>query len=77
MEPNASQSRAARALLNWSAPDLAKAVGVSPSTIQRFEAQGNARLVMVWAIRAVFEAHGVEFVPGGAKLRQQPKQVCG
>lgn len=62
------QVRAARALLNWSRPQLAKHVGVSLSTILRVEA-GTARPVTLRAVQAVLENNGVEFVPGGARLR--------
>jgi transcriptional regulator with XRE-family HTH domain len=70
MDPSVEQIRAARALLNWSRLDLALAIGVSPSTIDRLEQAQHARQPTLLAIRAIFERHGVEFVPGGARLRQ-------
>jgi transcriptional regulator with XRE-family HTH domain len=68
--PTAEQIRAARGLLNWSRPDLAKALGVSLSTIVRIERVNARRPILIRALRAVFEEQGVEFVPGGARRRQ-------
>lgn len=65
------QVRAARALLKWSRPQLAKRVGVSLSTILRSE-EGTARPVTLRAIKAVFEEEGIEFVPNGARLKNRP-----
>jgi predicted transcriptional regulator len=62
------QVRAARALLQWSRPKLAKKVGVSLSTILRVE-EGTARPVTLRAIKAVLENEGVEFVPNGVRLK--------
>jgi predicted transcriptional regulator len=62
------QVRAARALLQWSRPKLAKKVGVSLSTILRAE-EGTARPVTLRAIKAVLENEGVEFVPNGVRLK--------
>ena len=75
MELTVEQIRAARGLLNWSRPDLAKAIGVSSSTIERLEQTQTARPPTFLAIRAIFEGRGIEFVPGGARLREQ-KQAC-
>ena len=75
MELSVEQIRAARGLLNWSRPDLAKAIGVSPSTIDRLEQAHAARAPTLLAIRAIFEGRGVEFVQGGARLREQ-RQAC-
>lgn len=63
------QVRAARALLQWSRPKLAKKTGVSLSTILRAE-EGTARPVTLRAVKAAFEDEGVEFVPGGAVLKK-------
>lgn len=70
MEPSVEQIRAARALLNWSKPDLARALSVSLSTIERIEQTRAARPIFLRALRAVFEEEGVEFIPGGARFRQ-------
>ena len=73
MTITAEQCRAARALLDWSQPDLARASGTGRSTITRFER--GARVPHpsnLAAIRAALEAAGVEFIDpngGGPGLR--------
>lgn len=67
------QCRAARALLDWSQPDLVEASGIGRSTITRFE-RGNRtpHASNLAAIRAALEAAGVEFIDrngGGPGLR--------
>lgn len=66
-----SQSRAARALLDWTQPRLAEAAGLGLSTVVDFEKQ--RRIVSddaLTAIRSALEAAGVEFINGtGVKLR--------
>lgn len=54
----------ARAALNWSLADLAKASGVHRNTISNFETQrfGGSHEA-VEAIRAALEAAGVVFLP--------------
>jgi transcriptional regulator with XRE-family HTH domain len=68
-----SQSRAARALIDWSQPKLAQAAGLGVSTVVDFErerrqvAEGS-----VAAMRTALETAGVEFIPengGGAGVR--------
>ncbi|WP_434617451.1 helix-turn-helix transcriptional regulator [Azospirillum sp. B2RO_4] len=63
----AAQLKAARALLDWSQPQLAEASGLSLPTIQRMEKLGPSRSVAanVDAVRKAFEAHGVKFIPEG------------
>jgi predicted transcriptional regulator len=68
MPLTSQQVRAARALLQWSRPKLAKKVGVSLSTILRVE-DGTARPVTLRAVKAVLEDEGVEFIPNGVRLR--------
>ena len=60
-----SQIRAARALLRWSAEDLAAHAGVGVATIRRLELQdgvpsSNAKTLQ--EIQRAFESAGVEFV---------------
>jgi len=62
---SSSQIRAARALLRWSADDLAKASKVGIATIRRFELQegvpsGQVRILE--ALKSALEAAGVEFL---------------
>ena len=59
------QIRAARALLNWSADDLANFVGATRQTILRLEqAAGvpSTKLQTMSSIIAAFEEAGVEFI---------------
>lgn len=58
-----AQSRAARALINWSQPKLATASGVSVSTIRDFET-GKRQPIgnNLFAIQNSLEAAGVIFV---------------
>ncbi|WP_457797441.1 helix-turn-helix domain-containing protein [Methylocystis sp. S23] len=70
-----SQSRAARALLNWSRGDLAERSGVSLAALADFEAEKRQPYDRTLAdIRAALEAAGVEFIPengGGPGVRLQ------
>jgi hypothetical protein len=79
-----AQIRAARALLRWSAVDLAKESSVGVNTIRRAEVAGNDTSLTAaneLAIRRVLEAAGVEFIDEngggpGVRLRKdhRPKQ---
>jgi transcriptional regulator with XRE-family HTH domain len=55
----------ARAALNWSTRDLAKAAGVSSNTVSRFESGKPAIPATLKTIRQAFEAAGVRFESGG------------
>ena len=60
-----NQIRAARALIRWSAADLASASGVGSATIKRMEVMegvpsGNVKTLL--ALKAALESAGVEFV---------------
>ena len=67
------QCRAARALLDWSQPDLVKASGVGRSTITRFERGSHMpHASNLAAIRVALEKAGIIFLDdngGGVKLR--------
>jgi len=75
------QVKAARALLGWTAHDLARAAGVSYPTIARIETGEGAiggRLSTVTAIRAALEAAGVEFIAedgGGPGVRLRRRDL--
>jgi len=79
-----AQIRAARALLRWSAVDLARESSVGVNTIRRAEVAGNDTSLTAaneLAIRRALEAAGVEFIDengGGPGVRlgkpQQSKQ---
>lgn len=68
-----AQSRAARALLNWSQERLAEAARVSVTTLRNFERGATTPVVNnLAAIQAALEAAGVEFIEengGGAGVR--------
>jgi transcriptional regulator with XRE-family HTH domain len=77
-----AQIRAARALIRWSALELAERSGVGVTTIRRAELTASeTKLTRVndQAIRRVLEAAGVEFIDAGSggpgvRLRDvQPK----
>ncbi len=59
------QLRAARALLNWSAGELAKRAGVHIATVQRMErhdGQVGGNTATVEKILVTLEASGIEFM---------------
>jgi hypothetical protein len=64
---SSAQMRAARALLRWSALDLAAASKVGVATIRRVEVvEGRLPITAAneAAIRRAFEAAGIEFIEG-------------
>ncbi len=67
MTLTAEQCRAARGLLDWSQPDLARASGIGRSTITRFERGSHApHASNLAALRVALEGAGVEFLdPNG------------
>jgi transcriptional regulator with XRE-family HTH domain len=74
-----SQSRAARALLNWSRGELAERCSVSLAALADFEAEKRQPYERTLAdIRAALESAGVEFIPengGGAGVRLRKAKV--
>jgi transcriptional regulator with XRE-family HTH domain len=70
---NPAQCRAARGLLRWTQPDLAKASGVSDVTVRKFEnEQATPQRASLQVMRQAIEAAGVEFIAengGGAGVR--------
>lgn len=77
-----AQSRAARGLLDWSLADLGDRTNLTESTIRGFES-GQSPLAAedLCALRAAFEAGGVEFIPedsegAGVRLKEgKPAQT--
>jgi len=73
--------RAARALLRWSAEDLARASTLGVTTIRRAElteAQTSMTTANDLAVRRALEAAGVDFIDDngggpGVRLRQRPR----
>src|SRR5262249_53763729 len=82
---SSSQIRAARALLRWSAEDLARESALGLNTIKRAELAENKTSLTVandLAVRRALEAAGVEFIDenGGGpgvrlRKRQRPKKT--
>lgn len=65
---NGEQIRAARALLGWTAADLAEKSGISYPTVQRLDAmrgQVSARHDTVEAIRTSLASAGIQFLEAG------------
>ncbi|RYC31886.1 XRE family transcriptional regulator [Lichenibacterium minor] len=62
--PSPAQVRAARAMLNWSKIDLAKAASVSVSTVLNLEGRDPERVSggSAGAIRVALETAGVWFI---------------
>ena len=75
-----SQIRAARALLRWSAEDLARESAVGVTTIRRAELteiQTSMTTANDLAVRRALEAAGVEFIDengGGPGVRLRKRQ---
>ncbi|TIQ46383.1 MAG: helix-turn-helix domain-containing protein [Mesorhizobium sp.] len=65
-EITGAQIRAARALVRWSAEDLAVAASVGVATVRRAEAEDGVPPTTVAnrkAIRGALETAGIEFIP--------------
>jgi transcriptional regulator with XRE-family HTH domain len=75
-----AQIRAARALIRWSAEDLARATQLSVTTIRRAElTEEETSMTMAnnLAVRRALEAAGVEFIDengGGPGVRLRKRQ---
>ena len=70
-----TQLRAARAMIRWSAKDLAKAAGIGVATVSRAEVEDGTPSITNANLRAMqlaLETAGIEFIPengGGAGVR--------
>lgn len=60
-----TQCRMARAALQWSQNDLAKAARVRQETVSGFEGGNDSRRSTIENMRAAFETAGVVFVGAG------------
>lgn len=70
---SAQTCRAARALIGWTADDLARGAKVGIATVKRFELGGDARQSSVEAMQGALESAGVIFIAaGGASLDGGP-----
>ena len=71
----ASQIRAARALLEWTQPQLAEASGLSMMSIRRMEGPtgpGRSSAANVEAVRRALDEAGVIFLDAGETLTGGP-----
>ncbi len=77
MTLDASQIRAARALLDWTIEDLAKITGLNKDSIKNAERRyTQPRSKTMQIIRSAFEQAGIEFLPGsGLRLQNEIAQV--
>jgi transcriptional regulator with XRE-family HTH domain len=67
------QLRAARALVRMEQERLAELASVAANTVRRIEAMDgpiSANVTTIRRIERALEATGVEFIPGGARLRE-------
>jgi len=60
----AAQCKAARAMVRWSTPDLAKKAGVPEAAIESLEAEEFVDPAAVEKIEAAFKTMGVDFTFG-------------
>jgi transcriptional regulator with XRE-family HTH domain len=68
----------ARAALNWSTTDLARAANVGVNSVNRFETGGDARISTVEKLRSALEVAGVAFIAengGGMGVRFREPRV--
>ncbi len=68
----------ARAALDWSTTDLARAANIGPATVNRFETGRDARISTVEKLRSALEAAGVVFIAengGGVGVRFRDAQA--
>ena len=67
----------ARAALDWSTTDLARAANVGVNSVNRFETGRDARISTVEKLRSALEAAGIAFIAengGGVGVRfREPK----
>ena len=65
------QIRAARALLNWTQSDLARAAAMATSSVKNIESESSsARRETLAQIHSAFDDNGIEFMPGtGVRLK--------
>lgn len=81
-----AQIRAARALIRWSAEDLARETSLGVTTIRRAELRASATKLTAandFAIRRALETAGIEFIDAsgnagpGVRLRKSPLDESG
>ena len=73
MEMTIPQARAARALLGWTAADLAEHAQVGAATVRRFESGQTVQAGMVARMAAALVGAGLELYAGGAVIKAERK----
>lgn len=65
-----AQCRAARGFLYWTQETLAENANVSVTSIRNFEREASAMMKHnVAAVQRALEQGGIEFIPGGIRLK--------
>lgn len=62
---NVEQCRSARALLNWSAAELATAAGIGSATVRRYESGQTVQQGSIATMRVALEQAGIVFIESG------------
>jgi transcriptional regulator with XRE-family HTH domain len=71
-----AQIKAARALVGWKQADLAKAAKLSLTALNNIErGEADPKSSTLLRIQQALEAAGIEFMPRGARLREQPAEA--
>jgi predicted transcriptional regulator len=61
--------KAARALLDWTAEDLAREAQLGVATVRRFETGADVRIDTTKIIQAALERAGIQFIEAGSIMR--------
>jgi transcriptional regulator with XRE-family HTH domain len=65
MDLTVAQCRAARALLGWTAAEVATAAGIGIMTVKRFEGGQTVNAVSIGKIRTALVDAGITFIAAG------------
>lgn len=67
MDLTVAQCRAARALLGWTAAEVATAAGIGIMTVKRFEGGQTINAVSIGKIRTALVDAGITFIAAGER----------
>ena len=67
MDLTVAQCRAARALLGWTAAEVATAAGIGIMTVKRFEGGQTVNAVSIGKIRLALVDAGITFIAAGER----------
>ncbi len=65
MDLTVAQCRAARALLGWTAADVATAANIGMMTVKRFEGGQTVNAISISKIRSALVSGGITFIAAG------------